>query len=274
MGKFTMKMTYHKTSDYDQEYGNKFNLYLNNFGYFDNINQDIKVFRPNGRLDYHIIYVSNGNIEINGTLLKNGDYCVYSPNEPQSYVYKVKENSRYYWLHFTGNKVKDILNDKTLKSGIHESNGRINEIDTLFLSLSREAIHASGEITDYAVALLYAILQLFSSPTPKAFQFLRAKNDLEDLSINKSIAEVCSYYNMTPEHFIRSFKKAYGTTPANYRINHQLTQAKNLLLDTQLEISSISEMCGFSDPYYFSRLFKKHVGITPTHFRKTHLEKS
>lgn len=269
-----MKIMYQKTSDYNQEYGNNFNLYLNNFGCFENINQDIKVYRPNGRLDYHIIYVSSGNIEVDGKTLTTGEYYVYYPNDPQSYVYKTKENSRYYWLHFVGSKVNEILNNKNLKRGIHESNGRINEIDTLFLSLSREAIHAYGKKTDYAVALLYAILQLFTSPTPKAFQFLRAKNDLEDLSINKSIADLSVYYSMTPEHFIRSFKNAYGTTPTNYRINFQLTQAKNLLLDTALEISSIAEMCGFNDPYYFSRLFKKHVGITPTHFRKNHLEKS
>jgi AraC-like DNA-binding protein len=75
---------------------------------------------------------------------------------------------------------------------------------------------------------------------------------------------------MTPEHFIRSFKRAYGRTPQNYRIHYLILQAKSLLSDTRLSVSGIANICGYSDQYYFSRLFKKHTGVTPSEYRRRH----
>ena len=72
---------------------------------------------------------------------------------------------------------------------------------------------------------------------------------------------------MSVGHFIESFKKAYGYTPMNYRAMKQFDNAKILLKEMDLPISTISEMCGFADPLYFSRQFKKRMGISPTEYR-------
>ena len=79
--------------NYDQDYGNKDWLYINNFGYYRNIPQNIYTSRPEPRTDYHLLYVENGEICVNGVVVKNGEAYLFLPNEPQSYTYKQMEKN-------------------------------------------------------------------------------------------------------------------------------------------------------------------------------------
>ena len=45
--------------------------------------------------------------------------------------------------------------------------------------------------------------------------------------------------------------------------------AKLLLAESDLTVSQISEMCGFSDASYFSFYFKKTFAVTPIEYRLT-----
>ena len=69
-------------------------------------------------------------------------------------------------------------------------------------------------------------------------------------------------------HFIRRFKKYYGTTPHEYMVLCRIDNAKNLLINTENTIEEIAEVCGFSSLSAFSLCFKNSVGINPTEFRK------
>lgn len=64
------------------------------------------------------------------------------------------------------------------------------------------------------------------------------------------------------------FEKQIGMTPIQYLTEYRLKQAKNLLRSTELMISEIAELVGYSDIYYFCRVFKKHYAITPTEYRR------
>ena len=44
--------------------------------------------------------------------------------------------------------------------------------------------------------------------------------------------------------------------------------AKNLLVEDELSVSEISQVCGFLDVYSFSRAFKKWAGMSPSEYRK------
>ena len=247
---------------YDQEYGKGEPLYLNNLGYYEDLQEDVVVSRPQGRLDYHLIYVVGGEVQVGEAMIENGDYCVFAPHEPQNYTYRACKNARYYWFHFTGHQVSAPV------SGIHRSNGRQNEGEALCLALVRATKQTLEGADSYVVTLLRALFLLLTAPAPKPQHFSRAKKRLEDLTQPTTIGALAALYDMTEEHFIRSFKGAYGTTPARYRIQHQLTQGKHLLLDTDLPVSTIADLCGIPDPYYFSRLFKKHIGVAPVRYRR------
>ena len=264
-----MKTFYFKQdSNYDKEYGNKDWLYINNFGYYLNISKDITTVRSVPRTDYHLLYVSSGEIYVNGLTLQNGDAYLFLPQEPHLYTYKKVENSCYYWIHFTGNKVSDILSHCEVLKAINRDNKRRYEKDAVLAMLTEELGRCYEEASDFAVSLLFSFLSLFKSgQTPKRF-YTNAIQELENMHSDRSVALIAKSYGITSSHFIRSFKKIYGTTPNEYRQNYRISQATNLIRMTNLSIQDIAYQCGFGDPFYFSRIFKKKVGMSPWKYRK------
>ncbi|MDA3924032.1 MAG: AraC family transcriptional regulator [Kiritimatiellae bacterium] len=73
--------------------------------------------------------------------------------------------------------------------------------------------------------------------------------------------------------FRRMFKAHTGAAPLQYQIDIRINRACELLTNTTLNMSEISEMLGFSTAYYFSRLFKKREGCAPFQYRKNHQAK-
>ena len=68
-------------------------------------------------------------------------------------------------------------------------------------------------------------------------------------------------------HFCSIFKSATGISANEYIMKVRLKKAKRLLRYSDMNITEISNSCGFNDPNYFTRAFKKHAGMTPKQFR-------
>ncbi len=262
-----MKSFYFKQdSNYDKEYGNKDWLYLNNFGYYFNVSKDVTTERADLRADYHLLYVSNGEIFINGTTLKNGDAYLLLPWEKHIYTYKRADNSRYFWFHFTGNKAQDLLSHCEIVKGINHDNERGREKDAVLSMLTEELSVCTDEASDFAVSLFFSFLSLFKGKQNKKI-YSKAVKQLENTHDDVSVDEIARSYNVTSSHFIRSFKNIYGITPNEYKQNYRISLATNLLKMTNLSIQDVAYQCGFSDPLYFSRIFKKRLGVSPLQYR-------
>ena len=72
---------------------------------------------------------------------------------------------------------------------------------------------------------------------------------------------------LSPFHFIRAFRAAYGTTPHQYLRERRLARAQELLVTTSLPITEICSRVGFHSLGSFSGLFHKIVGETPAAYR-------
>jgi AraC family transcriptional regulator len=72
--------------------------------------------------------------------------------------------------------------------------------------------------------------------------------------------------------FAHSFKKIIGTSPYQFIIQQRLERAKKLLLDrdADLPISTICQMCGFSNTSVFTTRFRQKHGISPAKYRLNH----
>ena len=252
----------------DEEFGQSFPFFLNSFGYFEDFDRNATVTRPLGRKDYQILYVSNGKLTVNKKNIKNGEFYVLVPNEPQQYTYHACEDSRYYWIHFSGNKVEEILKFHNISHGVNMENGLSSEIETIFHTLFFTNGYDNDKLNKARTSLVLSLLPLLGTEKIENIHFYRAQKLLSDTTNNDSIEDLAKMYNITTEHFIRSFKAVYGKTPSNYRISSRINQAKALLVDTKFSISDIADLCSFNDPYYFSKSFKKHVGLTPMQYRK------
>lgn len=84
----------------------------------------------------------------------------------------------------------------------------------------------------------------------------------ENLEVNTLAAIAC----MSPDHFIRTFRKTIGETPKQHISRRLMEQAQILLSTSNLSIKSISESLGYDDSY-FIRVFKKKIGQTPHQYR-------
>lgn len=66
----------------------------------------------------------------------------------------------------------------------------------------------------------------------------------------------------------RYLKATTGLSPAIYIRNVRLQKGKELLIQSDLNVSEVSYSVGFLDPAYFSRVFSKRYGISPRQLRK------
>ncbi|MEM1118915.1 MAG: AraC family transcriptional regulator [Bacteroidota bacterium] len=82
------------------------------------------------------------------------------------------------------------------------------------------------------------------------------------------VAQLAAIAGTSQFHFSRMFKQLTGETPYQFIARQKINEAKRLLLETDMKITTISFRVGFCDPGHFARVFKKQLGITPTEFRR------
>lgn len=105
-------------------------------------------------------------------------------------------------------------------------------------------------------------LKNYDEPTNEkmsVIEFLR-KNLRENLTLEE-IAHACS---MSTSRLKRMFDGGVISYFNELKISH----AKELIRNTDMNISQISEALGFTSLHYFSRLFKAKIGISPSEYKK------
>lgn len=88
-----------------------------------------------------------------------------------------------------------------------------------------------------------------------------------DLTADLSLKTLAQELNVSASYLSTLFRREIGMPLTEYVNACRITQAKRLLLASELPIKDIALRCGLSDMYYFSRLFKRMTGTTPRAFR-------
>ena len=83
-----------------------------------------------------------------------------------------------------------------------------------------------------------------------------------------TLAEIAASANISSRECTRCFQRCIGISPVNYLISCRVRTAAQMLLTTNLSITTISEDCGFSSASYFGKLFHDWMGCTPREYRK------
>lgn len=83
-----------------------------------------------------------------------------------------------------------------------------------------------------------------------------------------SLEEVAEQAFMSKEAFCRFFKLRTRRTFTQYVQQLRITEAKKLLLETDMGISGISYQVGFQTLSHFNKTFKNLTGMTPKEWRK------
>ncbi|WP_093780825.1 helix-turn-helix domain-containing protein [Streptomyces sp. yr375] len=72
---------------------------------------------------------------------------------------------------------------------------------------------------------------------------------------------------MSPGHFQRSFREAYGETPYGYLMTRRVERAKTLLRRGDLSVTEVCMAVGCTSLGSFSSRFTELVGETPSTYR-------
>jgi AraC-like DNA-binding protein len=85
-------------------------------------------------------------------------------------------------------------------------------------------------------------------------------------------SEVAALCNMTPYHFSREFKAAFGVTFQDFLLNFRIAEARRLLANPRMSVTDVAAAAGFPDPSYFARAFKRRTGRSPSEYREAGAE--
>ena len=107
--------------------------------------------------------------------------------------------------------------------------------------------------------------------TAREAAFLRRAKDLVDRSYAQplDVAALARQAHVSPAHFSRRFKEAYGESPHQYVLARRVERAQELLRNTDLSVSDICLEVGFQSLGSFSSAFHRVAGMTPTAYRAT-----
>ncbi len=84
---------------------------------------------------------------------------------------------------------------------------------------------------------------------------------------NISLISVARHVGMSSAHFSTIFSQTLGKTFISHLTSMRVERAKDLLVHTDMKLSSIAMEIGYNEPNYFSHVFKKAEGITPKEYR-------
>lgn len=236
-----------------------------------NPRQDSLILRPEGRLDWHIIFVIEGECmaEYGGrdTLLSKKYFVIYPPHARQKYSYSGEKPTRAFWLHFGGTEVRHIMEDCGLGGGVYHSQSSA-ELRALFPPMIREyrtkqplwELRGAGLLAQLLSELARSI-----SNDRRMDDFVAAlvEHIHDDCASDIDISNLAAQAGFSRSHFDYLFRTQVGTSPHRYLLEVRLKEASWLLRHTDLPVAAVALQVGFPDPFYFSRLYKKHYGISP-----------
>ena len=84
---------------------------------------------------------------------------------------------------------------------------------------------------------------------------------------NFGIPELCRAVGMSRTQLHRKLKALTGTSTSHFVRGIRLHKAKQLLTNTDLNISQIAYEVGFKDPKYFARTFSEEFGVSPNQWK-------
>lgn len=167
-----------------------------------------------------------------------------------------------------------------LKNGIPVELDDDYVISSTLRSMKSQSMHRGkhfNELMELFMRILFIVLseakdsdtKLPEEKIPKYAELKRIREDMYEEPMNSwSVDEMCEEMQISRTYFHRLYMKAFGVTFRQDVIESRLIHAADLLKNTDLSVTAISEICGYDSESYFMRQFKMHKGCTPSEYRR------
>ncbi len=83
-----------------------------------------------------------------------------------------------------------------------------------------------------------------------------------------SLVDLAGVARLSPFHFTRKFRAAFGCPPHAYVIQQRIGHAQRQLAKQHVPLKVIAANCGFADQSHMTRLFRRMLDVTPAEYRR------
>ena len=245
----------------------------------------LPTWRPKGRVDWQLIYISagEGHFILNGqeVIVPAGNMVLYQPNKEQHYYFLGEDKAQYRFVHFTGRTVRNILKRCEIPlDGYILHTGLSYAYEDLFKKMRDELVECAWgyeeKLTYLFRELLIEMNRRMNENEKKISGFVQNEMDLakayfrDHYNEEISIEQYAASRNMSTSWFGKSFVEYVGKSPKKYILEQRIRNAQVLLETTDGTVSEISQIVGYENAMYFSRIFKKAKGMSPGMYRKVY----
>lgn len=139
------------------------------------------------------------------------------------------------------------------------------------VEMYRSPRYAPGAVKGALYALLVELSEKAARrQVPEAFAGVeKGRQYIEEHWMEETrLSEVAKMCLMSESGFRKRFHEYVGCSPAQYRLNLRIEQAKRLLPSESATVSDVAIAVGIEDVNYFSRLFRKKTGLTPSQYKR------
>ncbi|MFE9578815.1 helix-turn-helix transcriptional regulator [Nocardia sp. NPDC006044] len=106
-------------------------------------------------------------------------------------------------------------------------------------------------------------------PALSLLPHLRRARDLADRRYADPLRldELAAAAGVSKYHFLRAFAAVYGLTPAAYLAQRRIERAQDLLRSSNVTVTEVCMLVGYSSLGSFSSKFRQLVGVTPSEYQ-------
>jgi len=238
--------------------------------------------RPNGTKDFLFIHFKTpANLLQNDIKIQiNPGACIiYTPNT--RHWFEVTDCDLIHdWVHFLPENPEEFINFGLpinrifYPPQVHFITPAIMACESEFINkeLSWEEV-VSATLTSFFIKLKREIIREKTLATSSYMTELHKNFKQLRLAIYGQVEEAWDIERMASElslsrsRFSVLYKKFFGVSPKDDLIAARIARAEYLLKSSNLKISQIAEMSGYTNTYHFIRQFKKITGVSPGNAR-------
>lgn len=230
--------------------------------------------------NYMLFYILNGKLSVTNEgrtrIADAGKIGFINCNKPHEY--HTIGNAEFLWVHLEGgNTDKFYQHIVQLYGSFVFAHPHANEFERKLSQLIRS--YQTGQFlgeAEKSKQLYTLLILLFDGTTADAsdgdgnlISTLDAALKFIENNYQKNISlqDIANVVSISPYHFSRIFKKAYGYSPHEYLMMVRINRAKHLLKTTDDPIKVIAQQVGYPNPSTFTSAFTEKVGLSPKQFR-------
>ena len=239
-----------------------------------------KTVGPWSRELYLLHFVKKGSCEFQGFRAEAGQAFLIAKGLRHSFM--VSENYEHYWIGFSGDGVKPLLQRFGIADGSHQlffvehpAFAEALFCDALNRLRDGELHRPQALVAAVMTAMLPLLKREVTSETRRetnyaelAQRYIQA-NYADPIRMN----DIARQMHISEKHMYRLFVKRFGCSPQRFLLRTRMEAAKALLSEKVLTVKEVALSVGYTSLPSFSGAFSSYFGMSPGTVKKKNSDK-